>query len=206
MGYLNVQTLLEDLSRQDLIVGFFLAGAGLVFMCLGTRMFRSLIGVSYGVVGFVLGGSLPLDWPLRVGAGLIAAIGLAIACTFFMRCAVGLLAGCWSGVILMAAANALQLGDQPAMLAGCLGFAGAIALTFIMYDEVLAAVTSLQGALLCIGGLATFASQSPSLWVLLKSMLLGSPIFGPFMVVAGTVTGVCLQLSDLRHKDSGVTL
>lgn len=206
MYSINMQILLDELAGQEMVVGLFMLGTGLVFMLLGTRMFRGLVAVSYGMIGFVVGGSLPVDGPLRLACALLGAVGLAMASTFQVKGAVALLAGGWAALTLWLAASLFRLPQEAAMVAAGFGFAGAVSLTFIIYDEVLATITSLQGALLCIGGLVTFMSYSPTLWSHVKSLMLGSPIVGPFMIVAGTVTGLCLQLSDLRHKSSGVSM
>ncbi len=204
MKLVNLQVLVEELVNQELVVGLFLAVAGLVFMLLGTRVYRGLTALTYGVIGFVLGAGLPLPPVLQLACGFLGALGLAILCTFVVKPCVMLLAGGWATFGALLILDRFGVSLQVTLFGAVAAFAIAISLSIIMHHETVAFVTSLQGALLCIGGLINLVSQTPSVWIHLKSLLLSNPVFGPFLIVAGTITGLCLQLSDLRHKDTGV--
>jgi hypothetical protein len=207
MYEISVGTLVENLSNQGMIVGLFLAGAGLAFMLLGIRIFRALVVVSFGVIGFLLGIGLPLSEELaRLGCGLVAATGLAMAAAWAMKPAVAFLAGGWSGFIVMGLMYKVGATDQVAYVLGIFAFIVAISLAYIAFHEIVAFVTSLEGSFLCVGALIVFFSQSPTLWAHLRTMLVNTPTFGAFLILAGTVTGFYLQLADLRNKDMGVSI
>ena len=72
---------MEQLATQPLGVGVFLAGAGITFMLLGHRIFRALIAVSFGVLGFLVGSAFGPGGLMSVFAGLLVGIGLGAIST-----------------------------------------------------------------------------------------------------------------------------
>jgi len=206
MGSAYLPTTLELfhlLERQELVLGAFMVGAGLVFMILGLRIFNVLVAVSFGFAGFVAGRSLPVSELMQWVFGLAGAVGLAIASTFVMKVSVAILAGGWSGCLATAMSGRFGLSEQLALAGGGLALVIVISLTFVMYEQIIAFVTSLEGTLLFLGGGVVLLSHSPSLWNSLRSLLCESVVFLPFLVLAGTTTGFYLQLTDLRQKQSG---
>ncbi|MBI4579073.1 MAG: hypothetical protein HY718_05180, partial [Planctomycetes bacterium] len=75
---LNLPSIVDEVARQEALVGAFLDAAGLMFMILGIRLSRLLIGLSFGVVGFVLGGSMGGPEDVRIALGMVVALALAI--------------------------------------------------------------------------------------------------------------------------------
>jgi len=206
MGAFSLQAFLNTLERQDLVLGLFLLGIGLVFLLLGLRVFKALIMISFGVIGFVLGASLPSAEGLRLVCALLAAVGLALASTISLRVSVAVLAGAWSGVLAMGLLLWLGVGEPLTLLFGIAALVLAVALSLIMYQEVIAYVTSLEGALLFLSGLIVFLSQSRPLWGHIRGLLTDNLIFAPFLMLAGTVTGFVFQLGDLRQKQTGMSV
>lgn len=196
--------MLEELSNQDMVLGVFLAGLGIVFMLMGVRMFKGLLAISFGVIGFVLGGSLPGTDIARLSYGLIAAISLAMLSVALTRFALCLLAGGWAGLVALTMAARVGLSDQTCLILAGAAALVAVSLTFIMFYEMVAFTTSLEGALLFSGGLMVFLAQSPTVWVHIRGMLIENLIFGPFLILAGTFTGFYLQLTEIRRKDTGM--
>ncbi len=208
MGPFGLPTMIDLVStmeRQELVLGLFLLGVGLVFMLIGVRIFTVLVAVSFGVLGFGLGQMLPVSELLRWVCGFLGAVGLAVASTFVVKLSVAVLAGGWSGYVVALLAARFGLGEQTALILGGLALVAAASLTFVMYAQIIAFVTSLQGALLFLGGLVVILSHSPSFWNYLRGMLIDNPIFGPFLVLAGTVTGFYFQLAEVRRKDTGTS-
>jgi hypothetical protein len=176
-------------------------------MLMGGRMFRALVAISFGVVGFVIGGLLPVSDLFQIVSSFVLAVGLAIASGFMIKGAVALLAGGWSALAIIGFRAKIGVSnDKVMLLLGGVALAITISLTFIMYREIIAFVTSFEGAILLVSGTIIFCSRAPSLWRSIRELLLDTPIFAPFLLLAVTMTGFYLQLSDLRQKDSGVSV
>ncbi len=203
---LNLPSLMEDVARQGLVVGLVLAGAGLVFIMLGSRIFKALICISFGVVGFFIGASMPVSGPAQLGLGMLAAAGLSAASVFFTKFAVAVLAGGWVSVMVQGLVYRLGINEHVSLALTVFAFAGAVSLSFIMYHEIIAFVTSLEGSVLCLGALIIFFSQSSLMWSHFRALLLNNPVFGPFLILVGTVTGFYLQLADQRAKESSASV
>ena len=156
----HLPAILDDLVSQDMVLGLFLGGAGLVFLLMGIRMAKSLIALSFGVSGFVLGGSLQLPPSLQLLAGGVAAAGLAATDVYAFRPAVAVLAGTWGGLMTGGLLNLLGTGNQVSLIAAAFVFVAVVSLTFIMLQEVIAFVTSLEGTVLFLAGLVVFMSKS----------------------------------------------
>ncbi len=93
MHDLSLQSILESLADQGFLIGLLLAAAGLTCMFLGGRIVKALVAISFGVLGFLLGISLPVVWPLSLALGILCAVGLGLASTYLSRLGVGILAG-----------------------------------------------------------------------------------------------------------------
>lgn len=201
---IDIPSLIEALTAQSLGVGLFLSGAGVAFLLMGHRIFRGLVAVSFCGIGYLLGSSMPAPAPTQILLGLVGAAALAGLSIFFPRGAVAALTGGWCGVIAMQFTSQLEVMELVGWALAFTVFAIAISLTFIVYEEVIAFITSLEGALLCVGALIIFFSHSPVMWFHVRDLLVSNPFFGAFLVMTATVTGYFYQLSDIRHKHSGV--
>lgn len=204
MYSLSLPAILDQVARQELIVGAFLLVSGLMFIVMGVRLSRLLVALSFGVIGFVLGGSIPVDQPIaRVILAGCGAISLATLSLFVVRPAVAVLAGVWAALATLTFCVQFGADPQIMMFVAVFAFAAAASMTYITYYEIIAFITSLEGTLLFIGGLMVFFSQSTVLWNHVRSLLVASPLFPPFLVLAGTFTGFYLQLSELQKKRVG---
>jgi len=86
-----------------------------------------------------------------------------------------------------------------------LAFVGAASMSLIMCHEVTAFVLSFEGSLLLIAGLVIFMNREPVLWIHIREMMVGNPIFAPFVLMAGAVTGFYWQTAELRQRDAGTS-
>jgi len=198
--------MLDELASQDLVLGLFLIGAGLVFMIMGIRMSRILITLSFGVIGFVLAGCLSKIETTQILYGLLGSVILAGLSTLRIKASVAVLTGIWIALAAFVIGSHLRLTDQTALFFAATIGCVAASLAFILYNETIAFVTSLEGSMLFAGGLIVFFSHSSVVWDHIRSMMTDNPIFLPFMIVAGTVTGFYLQLTELRQKETGMSM
>ena len=201
----SLPAMLDELASKDLVLGLFLIGAGLVFMIMGTRITRSLIALSFGIIGFVLAGCLSKIETTQIIYGLGGAIALASLSTLRIKASVAVLTGSWIGLVAFSVGTYLKFTDQSALIFAVMVGCSAASLAFILFNETIAFVTSLEGAMLFCGGVIVFFSHNSVVWGHIRSMMTDNPIFLPFMIVAGTVTGFYLQLTEVRQKETGMT-
>lgn len=201
----DLRMALQLLEGRELMLGLFLSGVGLVFIILGLRVFRSLVSVSFGGVGFVFGLMVPLDTPWCWLAAACGAVALGVVSARFMKASVAVLAAGWAALVTLIAVTPLGLTDEMVLVASVLAFGAVISLTFIMYYETIAAVMSFEGTLLFLSGLVVFISHQPAVWTHLRELFVDSPFFGPFAVLAGTVTGFYLQVAEMQKKEVGTS-
>ncbi|NLE58906.1 MAG: hypothetical protein GX616_11130, partial [Planctomycetes bacterium] len=98
-------------ERQEVAVGVLLLGAGLVFMILGVKLYKSLIPISFAGIGLAIGVNVPVSGEVAQWAcGIILAVALGIGSSYVNKLAVALLAGGWTGVF--AASLAVTFGLQ----------------------------------------------------------------------------------------------
>jgi hypothetical protein len=199
----QLPSIVDEVARQELLVGAFLLATGLMFIFMGVRLSRMLVALSFGIIGFVVGASVPGPSESRLACGLIAAIGLGGASLWMVRPGVAVLAGIWGGLTAMIVMSGCGLTGDVAMVVSAVVFAGCASLAFVSFHKVIAMVTSLEGTLLFIGGFIVMLNQSPAVWIHLRGLLVGNPVFAPFLVLAGTVTGFYLQLTELQKKQTG---
>ncbi len=211
MGYpvmltLSLSGVLDDLAGQELFIGLFLCGAGLVFMIMGGRIFKSLIAVSFGVAGFVIGHLLPVSELAQIVCAFGCALALGLLSLYAVRLSLAALSG---GLALLAMLGLLsQFGLDPRIELTLAGMVAVfiLSLTFIMYAEVIALTTSFEGAVLFLGGLVVFLAQSQTVWGHIRGLLLENGVFLPFLILSGTVTGYYLQIAQSREEASGVSV
>ena len=203
MPNLTISSTVDEIARQEPLVGAFLLGLGLVFLLMGLRLGRPLVALSFAVVGFVLGASVSGPDAARIGLGMVAAFGLGAASLWLMRPAVAVLAGMWAALCSTVVLGHLGVDPQVNMIVAAVLFAGAASLSFVSISEIIAMVTSLEGTILMLAGLIVLCNQSASTWHHLRGLLVNNPIFTPFLLISGTVAGLYTQLAELQKKQSG---
>lgn len=203
MFSINLSSVVDELARLEPLVGLFLLAVGLLFMLMGLRLSPMIIAMSFGVVGFLVGASLPGTNEVRVMLGMLLAIVLGGASLWARRVAVSVLAGLWFALVGVLMAGYMDFEPQIALVAAAILFACGVSFAVVMSSEITAMVTSLEGTLLFIGGLIVIANQVPTLWAHLRSMLVTAPILGLFAILSGTVVGYYSQIAELQKKRAG---
>jgi hypothetical protein len=205
MRSIDFAGVLDVLAGQELFLGLFLAGAGVVFMLLGFRMSRTLVAISFGVIGFVSGWCLGGDDVARLGLGMALAVVLGVASTLYLRVSVLVLAGLWAGYVVLLGCGQFWIPLGVQMAIGGLVAVAAAAMGMILHREVTAFVLSFEGSLLFVGALVIFLNQNPVLWGHLRDAMVANPICAPFAVLTGTVTGFYWQMAEMRQRDAGTS-
>jgi len=205
MSPISLRTALQNLEGHDLVLGLCLLGAGLVFMILGVRIYKVLVAISFGFVGLAFGCSLPMDMIIQLMVGLVGAAALVLVSSYFVKLAVAILAGGWSALVTMELALHLQANEQVTLVLAALAFAAAVSRTFVLYQEISAAVTSFEGTLLFVGGLVIFLSHYHGVWGYFRARILATPVFMGFILLAGAVIGFYGQVAEMQKKQVGTS-
>lgn len=203
MFTINLPGAVDELARQEPLVGLFLLAVGLMFLLMGLRLSRMVIGMSFGVVGFLVGASLPGTDETRIITGMFLALVLGGASLWARRASVAVLCGLWFALIGVMAADRMNFELQINLTIAAIMFGLGVSLAILMMSEMTAMVTSLEGTLLFVGGLIVIANQTPAFWMHLRGLLVDNSFFGPFMVISGTVIGFYAQMAELQKKQSG---
>ena len=182
----------------------FLLGVGLLFMLMGLRLTRMLVGLSFGVVGFMVGASLHSSGPeVRVALALVFALAFTVVSLWVPRPSIAVLSGLWAAAGGMLMVGSSGSDGQVQLMVGAVLFAAGASLAFVVSQEMAALVTSIEGTLLFVGGLIVIANQSPALAAHLRDLLVTNSIFGPFLLLSGTIVGFCTQIAELQKKQTG---
>lgn len=199
----NLTSVIDEVARQEPLVGAFLVGTGLVFILMGIRLSRMLMALSFGVVGFVLGASIPGPMEGRVAIGMVGALALGAASLWTARVSAGVLCGMLGAAVGSLFVGQLNLAPEVAWGVVAIFFVAAASFAFVSLNEVIALVTSVQGTLFFLGGFVILCSQNSLAWSHLRGLLVSNSVFAPFLLLAGTVIGFYTQTAELQKKQAG---
>ncbi|MGQ9650690.1 MAG: hypothetical protein ACUVXJ_11320 [Phycisphaerae bacterium] len=193
-------------ERQEVAIGILLLGAGLVFVILGVKLYKLLVPISFAAIGLVTGIHLPVSGELAQSAcGIVLAAALGVGSSYFNRLAVALLAGGWTGVFAASLAVTFGIQQSLALAIGAVFLLAVASLALPLYQQVIAYVTSLQGAMLTIGGLIAVLHAFPTFWAGMRGIVTANSYVAPFFVVSLTVMGYYLQSAETRQIESGMS-
>jgi hypothetical protein len=121
------------------------------------------------------------------------------------RVSLAVLAGGWAALLAVGSVLWMGFGDGVCLVVGIIAFAVVVSVSFPAFRQTVAFVTSLQGTILFLGGLMVLLATQTTWWSFVRDVVVNNPIFFPFCLVAGTVTGYHFQLADITERDTGVS-
>jgi hypothetical protein len=207
LDWFNLRDVLAWISEQDSGLGLLLVGGGLILLVYGWRLRRFMIAVSLTVMGGVLAGCLGPDGgiaSLAVPAGGALVAGLVGFRT--TRLAVALAAGGWASTLMLACMVRLGAASEPTIIMVAIVFVAVAALACAAIPPSVAFVTSVEGTILVLAGAMILLADCSSWWSAIRDAVEGNPIFLPFILIAGSVTGYYVQLTDMQEKDTGLAI
>ncbi len=202
---INWSNLFTDLSRQEFILGLFFLAVGLVFLLWGLRIYRILVVISLMAIGVLVVLQTPLSTLVRILLAVPIALLLCVVGWRLAKVSVAVLTSVWAAFVIFTILEAFDVRAEISLVLSLVAVGVVISLIFILFEQIIALVTSFEGALLCVIGLVNLAGQSPRLWELLQPMLLENLFFTPFLVVAITFTGFYFQMAELTRKKTGMS-
>jgi hypothetical protein len=200
----SLQSLSLTLGGQGPTLSLVLLTVGVIFMLMGLRIYTALIVASFGVVGFFLGRLVPVEGWLNWLCAGGAAIVFAALSVYMMRAAVAILAGGWAGVATAALTQPV-VGQQLSLIAGGVAMVTALSLTFVLFEQLVAFVTSLEGSVLVVCGLTLLLGQNTATSHLIDDAIGKSGYFAAFLIGGGTVIGYYAQMAESQKKKAGTT-
>ncbi len=202
---INWSAIVTEFSRQEFILGLFFLAVGLVFLFWGLRIYRVLVVVSLVAIGVLIALQLPLSMLVRVLLAVPIGLILSVVGWRLAKVSVAILASVWAAFVVFTVFDAFGVRPEISLVLSLVAVGVVISLIFILFEQIIALVTSFEGALICVVGLVNLAGQSPRLWELLQPMLLENFFFTPFLVVAVTFSGFYFQMAELTRKKTGMT-
>jgi hypothetical protein len=197
---------IRELDTFDPALGVILLLAGLIYSLLGWRIFKVLIILNCAALGAALAGHLGLAAG-QSGVSMIALalLGALILGSLAFRLIKGgvvlcsALIGGGLGIVLTATVTASQ-GAQ--LAGGAVGLLVATSLAFVVFEHVVIAATSVQGALMTVGGAIIAISGQTGVLRHFHEMAIRSGFLVTFCLLAMTIIGVCVQIAGMREGGS----
>lgn len=185
-------------------VGFILGAVGVVFFAYGCRLGKLLLTITCVLVG-VATAILLTHGPGQAVLAAVAGAALATLVALRMtRVALALVTGAWAGALMLGACARGGMVTEMSLLIASIVFCATVAIAFASFRQCMIFVTSLQGTMLLLAALFIVVAGTSSWWPFLRDALTNNPIFLPFCLVAGTVSGYYIQLAEWQERDSGM--
>lgn len=202
---------LQELSRSDygVIAAVLLVACGLVYLLQGWKVFKILVVVNAAILGAVVGAKLgglargPHTWLYAGGAG---ALLLAVLAWPLMKYAVSIM-GALAGSVLGYAAwhYATHLLDrdqlsQHAWVGALIGLITLGLLAFVIFQLVVTVFTSVQGAVMSVGGVVSLLLRYGATRDAVEPQLRTNVYLLPLLVVVPAVIGFVFQYTASRKS------
>ncbi|MBN1489692.1 MAG: hypothetical protein JXA69_07225 [Phycisphaerae bacterium] len=200
----NLYDALSWISSQDPGIGMVLVGAGLTFFLCGWRLPRFLLGLSLSIVGLFLAVLLAqgvLDGVVLAVCGTALCVFLAVRVT---RVAMAIMAGGWGGLLAIWLLTRVNADPGLTLIAGGVVAAIVAAVSLSSFRPGVAFVTSVEGTILILIGSLIVLSSHASMWPYIREAIGKNPVFLPFCLLAGTISGYYLQIAEVQEKESGL--
>lgn len=207
LDWFNLRDVLAWISRQDPGLALLLIGMGLICFVYGWRLFRFMITLSLAVMGGVVAGCLGPDDGFA--AVLVPIAGAVVAGWIGVRSArisVALAAGGWAAALTLGSLVRIGVAPEAMVVVCAIAFATVAAISFAAIRPCVAFVTSVEGTTLILGGAFILLARWPVYWSCVREAVESNPVFLPFALLAGTVTGYYIQIVDMQQKDTGLAV
>jgi hypothetical protein len=203
-NWMTVREVLDWIRIQDPGMGILLITAGIIFIVYGWRLSHLMIVLSTGGVGAIVALIATESWVTALVCALIG-LALGVVCVIkAMRYAVAILTGLWSAYLIGAMFVRFGAADNLVYLIALILFVSVASVTLTSIRPAVAFITSVQGTILLLMGALIILSSTSTWYGFLQSALADNPIFLPFLLLAGIVSGYYFQLADIQERDSGM--
>ncbi len=186
--------------RQHWAAALVLTGAGMVYAFQGYRLFRFLLSVSAGVVGWLAGqiAGITLDFPPLICGACAAGIALLASLQYEKSTVVLINAGTWG---LLGHYVGLKCGLASLGALATLGVAAGVGalLSHISLPKMRLALTTLQGVMLMIIGLVGVSQHvMPTVSSTFRAWSSGQSLLLPLLLGMLAVIAYSIQSNSMR--------
>jgi hypothetical protein len=201
----TVQEWVALLQRADSLIGLPLILIGLALALGGWRLWKICVVVTFAAIGAVVG-VLLADTPSDqlfyaiIGAVMLGAVSFPPA-----QYSITVIGGLISTGITYLVCDTIPLFGWPLWISLGLCFAASVALCYLYLRQVIVIITSFEGAVLIVSGVAAFLSDWPDVFNFFGSIANNYWFFLPFLLLVPTVMGTMLQYSDVKEKEAGMS-
>ncbi len=191
------------IQSGESLMGLPLAAAGVVLMVLGWRVWKISLAVTFGLVGYGVCNALVKAGDDQLFYAIGSGVMLMVLSGVFADYAVAAAGGLIGATVFRGVLGGFGLHGSALWVGLGLAFVGFTALSCINRRKVATVITSFQGAVLLVAGMAALVSKQPELAAFFRGSADGSKIFLPFIVLVPTVVGSFLQAADIRKTEAG---
>ncbi len=198
----SVQEWLFALKTMRGAVGFPLVVAGLGLMLFGWRFWKICVVLSFAAIVTLVSAHLIGPRHDQWKYALVCGAALGLLSYWPANHAVAVLGGAVGGASVAAALQNLGLSGVSLYCAGAAAFALCTAYAYINRMHVAVVLTAFLGAVLLLSGLAAWLMASPSHYSTIETMLRGSALLLPFVVLVPTVMSSFYQFAEVKRVDA----
>jgi len=191
------------IQSGESLVGLPLAAAGVVLMVLGWRVWRVSLAITYGLVGYAVCDAFVKAGDDQLFYGIVTGVVLTVLSGVLSNYAVAAAGGLIGAAVFRGVLTGFGLHGSALWVGLGLAFVGGTALSCINRRKVAMVITSFQGSILVVAGMAALVSQQPGMAAFFRGTADGSKIFLPFIILVPTVIGAFLQAADIRKSEAG---
>lgn len=196
----NVFAMMRSL---DASVGVIMIAAGIALIFIGHRVYKPAVALTYGLAGYLIATQYLQNDPNRLSMSLGSALAVAVLAFLLSKHAFAAMSGVAGAFLLMNFMMDIRCPVELAWIFGSAVFIGLAAMTYVYWMQIVALVTSLEGAFLIIGSIGTIGAISPALLRNFQQMTRHTWIFLPFVIAAPTLIGFFLQTAIMQKRESG---
>lgn len=207
--HLSVRFWLEWMAEQPAFLGVLMAVAGALCLFYGWQISRIALAFSGALLGVVTASvvheTTPIDTSILVVIAIVLTLGLGALAAAAPRIGASVLGGVLAFVATAALTSWVGLSYSISVVAGVVAALAVAPLAFAMFEHVVIFVTSFEGALLLVAGIAIMLNAQGHLFSSFRDVSLKNPVFVPLTLIAPTVIGFCLQLSGYYERSGKPT-
>lgn len=196
----NVFAMMRSL---DASIGVIMIAAGLALIFVGNRVYKPAVALTYGLAGYLIAVQYFQSDPNRVVISLGAALVAATIAFYVSKHAFAAMSGIAGAFLVMNFMMDLRVPVAAAWILGAAVFISLSAMTYVYWMQIVALVTSLEGAFLIIGSISTIGAISPSLLRNFQQLNRHTWFFLPFAITVPTLIGFFLQTAVMQKRASG---
>jgi hypothetical protein len=174
---------------------------GLVLLFHGWRIYKTLVVLSFAIIGLVLGMLIGAKAGSALWGAVFGMLVLGVAAVPLMQWGISILGAIAGGVITAGLWYAAGLPDKYILAGALIGVVAGGMMSFIVIKASVVLFTSLQGALLVVIGALALLADWPQTSVKIKDIFFDQKWFFPACLVFVVAVGIYIQTKFNKGGD-----